>query len=90
MARRPVLHLAVLLAALSLLLPLAAEASCADCLGTDCCPPSCCPCCLHAPVLTGMSLAQAHLTEAGLAGNPIEARTLPSDPRAVFHVPKLV
>jgi len=93
MARRPILRFAVLLAALSLLLPLALEASCADCLGSesaDCCAPSCCPCCLHAPVMTGVARMQAGLAEAGLAGSPVEARTLPSNPCAVFHVPKPV
>ena len=38
--------------------------------------------------MTGVALAQAGLAEAGLAGSQVEARTLPSDPRSVFHVPK--
>lgn len=82
---------AVLLAVLALLLPLAAEASCADCLleaSQDCCPPSCCPCCVHAPAVAGAARALALLAEAGLAGHPAEACTLTSNPRSVFHVPK--
>jgi len=39
--------------------------------------------------MTGALRMQARLSEAGLAGSPVEARTLPSDPRSVFHVPKL-
>ena len=80
-----------LLVALALLLPLAAEASCADCLwevSQDCCPPSCCPCCVHAPALTGVQRGPALLAEAGLAVRPAESSPLASDPRAVFHVPK--
>ena len=85
MARPPVLRLAVLLAALSLLLPLAAlDDSCADCLScTDCCP-----CCVHGPALAGVARAHEPLEEAGLTGGAAAVRTLPSEPRAVFHVPK--
>jgi len=38
--------------------------------------------------MTGVARMQARLAAAGLAGSPVDARTLPSDPRAVFHVPK--
>jgi hypothetical protein len=85
---------AVLLAALSLLLPLAAplgarDVSCADCLScTDGCPPSCCPCCVHAPALAGVARAQERLVLAGLTGSAAAVRPLPSEPRSVFHVPK--
>jgi hypothetical protein len=84
------LHLAVLLAALSLLLPLAAmEDSCADCLSSpDCCAPSCCSCCVHAPALAGMAGAPESPAEAGLTGHAAEVPALPSEPRDVFHVPR--
>ncbi|HWM92452.1 MAG TPA: hypothetical protein VN493_16930 [Thermoanaerobaculia bacterium] len=92
MARHPVLRFAVLVVALSLLLPLAAvEASCTDCLwaaSPDCCPQPCCPCCVHSPALAGIARAHVALAEIGLAGNPFEDRTLPSNPCDVFHVPK--
>ena len=90
MERPSALRLAVLLAVLSLLLPLAAmDASCADCLScTDGCPPSCCPCCVHAPALAGVARAQERLVLAGLTGSAAAVRPLPSEPRAVFHVPK--
>lgn len=94
MARRFALRLPVLLVALALVLPLAAVAdSCVDCLGAaspDCCPPSCCSCCVHGgATLRGLARMDAGLGEAGLAGDPVEDRALPSDPRDVFHVPKL-
>jgi hypothetical protein len=38
--------------------------------------------------MAGVAQAHVGLAEVGLTGHPVEARTLPSDPRAVFHVPK--
>ncbi|HET6345826.1 MAG TPA: hypothetical protein VFH51_12895 [Myxococcota bacterium] len=92
MTRRSALRLPVLLACLALVLPLAAFAdSCADCLwaaSPDCCPPFCCSCCVPGAALRGLAPVEAVLSEAGLAGEPVEDRALPVDPRDVFHVPK--
>ncbi|HET9229283.1 MAG TPA: hypothetical protein VFR31_21570 [Thermoanaerobaculia bacterium] len=83
MARRAL----VLIAVLSLLLPLAAEA-CEGC-APDCCPPSCCSCCLLNPsVLTASGWtasrpAPVELTPALENGPPPS-----SPPRDIFHVPK--
>ena len=91
--RRSVLHLAALLAALALLLPLAALAdSCTDCLwadAADCCAPSCCPCCVHGPsTLTGSASGNFGPARTGLAMDPAEGGCLSMSPRDVFHVPK--
>lgn len=87
------LHLAVLLAALALLLPLATLAdSCTDCLwesSADCCPPSCCTCCAHGPsALTVSVRGDFGPAKSGLAMDPVEGGCLSMSPRDVFHVPK--
>lgn len=91
--RRSVLRLAVLLAALALLLPLAALAdSCTDCLwesSADCCPPSCCSCCAHGlSVLTVSVWGDSGPARSGLTLDSQEDGCLSMSPRDVFHVPK--
>lgn len=92
---RSALRLAALLAALALFLPLGAEAvSCTDCLGETtggCCPPSCCSCCAQlapaSPILVSAAPVPADLCRAA---EPAANRPQSSDPRDVFHVPKLL
>jgi hypothetical protein len=93
MLRRPPTLVALLLAALAFLAPLAAVAdACTDCLGGDspgCCPPSCCGCCAHAPAglaatLTGRLQAVPSEAAAVAPVSPSPA----SPPRDIFHVPK--
>ena len=91
--RRSRLHLAALLAALALLLPLAALAdSCTDCLwasSPDCCPPSCCSCCAHGlSVLMVSASGDFGPARSGLAMDPAEGGCLSMSTRDVFHVPK--
>jgi len=95
MVRRPALRLAVLLAALAFLLPLAAGAACCeDCLwgagaAAVCCPPSCCPCCVHGPsILTASDWGVLHPAPADLPANPRQGPYPSSPPGDIFHVPK--
>ena len=94
--RRPAYRLAVLLAALAFLLPLAAVAgSCADCLwgahqaAQDCCAPSCCSCCVHSPsVLTAPVLVALQPAPAAAMPDPQDSSSPSFRSRDVFHVPK--
>jgi hypothetical protein len=93
MTRRPLLRSIALLVAVAFLLPLvvAVADSCEDCLRAscrDCCPASCCPCCAHAFPVRRLAPVGEELSEAGLAGEPVENRALPAAPRDIFHVPK--
>jgi len=94
MPRRPAYRLAVLLAVLAFLLPLAAVAgSCADCLWgahDDCCAPSCCSCCVHSPsVLTAPVLVALQPAPAAAMQDPQDSSSPSFRSRDIFHVPKL-
>jgi hypothetical protein len=96
MVRRPAYRLAVLLAALAFLLPLAAIAgsctACTDCLwgaAQDCCPASCCSCCVHSPsVLTASVWVALQPAPADAMPSPQENSSPSCRSRDVFHVPK--
>jgi hypothetical protein len=94
--RRPAYRLAVLLAALAFLLPLAAIAgACTDCLwgapqgSQDCCPPSCCSCCAHSPSVLTASVWMALVPSPAAAMPEPQENSYPSlRSRDIFHVPK--
>ncbi len=90
-ARRSVLLIALLLAALALLAPLAAVAdSCPDCgPARNCCPVLGCACCLAgSSVLTAqVRVDPGPASTEAIGERPVERR-LSADTRDVFHVPK--
>jgi hypothetical protein len=93
MVRRSALPVCLLLAALTLLAPLAAVAdSCTDCLWgapAKCCPSACCSCCAPgASALTSSALRAVGPARAGLAVAALEDGCLSTRSRDVFHVPK--
>jgi hypothetical protein len=94
MMRGPALRLWALLAFLAFLLPLGAMAdSCLDCLwmaSAECCPPACCRCCVYGPsVLNASAWGGPSPVRTVLKVDPREDLSLSSDPRDIFHVPKI-